>query len=84
MITLQFQSQLKRLGRNLGVIFQMQDDILEMSTSAENMGKGTSSDIERSKKTILSSMALDQDTRCLETTSRENKELFDRRKKAIT
>ncbi len=58
----QFQSQLKRLGRSLGVIFQMQDDILEMSTSAENMGKGTSSDIERSKKTILSSMALDHDT----------------------
>jgi geranylgeranyl pyrophosphate synthase len=32
-----------------------------MSTSTENMGKGTNSDIERSKKTILSSMALDQD-----------------------
>ena len=39
----------------------MQDDILEMSTSSENMGKGTNSDVERSKKTILSSMALDQD-----------------------
>ena len=58
---LQFKPQLKKLGRNLGVIFQMQDDILEMSTSSENMGKGTNSDIERSKKTILSSMALDQD-----------------------
>ena len=58
---LQFRPQLKKLGRNLGVIFQMQDDILEMSTSSENMGKGTNSDIERSKKTILSSMALDQD-----------------------
>jgi geranylgeranyl pyrophosphate synthase len=58
---LQFKPQLKKLGRTLGVIFQMQDDILEMSTSSENMGKGTSSDIERSKKTILSSMALDQD-----------------------
>ena len=57
----QFKPQLKKLGRNLGVIFQMQDDILEMSTSSENMGKGTNSDIERSKKTILSSMALDQD-----------------------
>ena len=58
---LPFKLQLKKLGRNLGVIFQMQDDILEMSTSCENMGKGTNSDIERSKKTILSSMALDQD-----------------------
>ena len=58
---LQFRPQLKKLGRNLGVIFQMQDDILEMSTSSENMGKGTNSDVERSKKTILSSMALNQD-----------------------
>ena len=58
---LEFKSELKELGRNLGIIFQIQDDILEMSTSSENMGKGTSSDIERKKKTILSSMALDHD-----------------------
>ena len=58
---LKFKLELKKLGRNLGIIFQMQDDILEMSTSSKNMGKGTNSDIERSKKTILSSMALDQD-----------------------
>ena len=56
-----FKSELKTFGRNLGIIFQIQDDILEMSTSSENMGKGTNSDIERSKKTILSSMALDSD-----------------------
>ena len=58
---LEFKSQLKQFGRNLGIIFQIQDDILEMSTSSENMGKGTSSDIKRNKKTILSSMALDHD-----------------------
>tara|TARA_B110000495_G_scaffold138141_1_gene121198 strand:- start:184 stop:654 length:471 start_codon:yes stop_codon:yes gene_type:complete len=58
---IQFKSELKTFGRNLGVIFQIQDDILEMSTSSENMGKGTNSDIERNKKTILSSMALDLD-----------------------
>ena len=56
-----FKSELKTFGRNLCIIFQIQDDILEMSTSSENMGKGTNSDIERSKKTILSSMALDSD-----------------------
>ncbi len=58
---LEFKSQLKEFGRNLGIIFQIQDDILEMSTSSENMGKRTSSDIKRKKKTILSSMALDHD-----------------------
>ena len=66
---LEFKFELKKLGRNLGIIFQMQDDILEMSTSSKNMGKGTNSDIERSKKTILSSMALDQDKDCLLYTS---------------
>ena len=58
---LKFKPELKKIGRNLGVIFQMQDDILEMLSSSENMGKGTNSDIERNKKTILSSMALDLD-----------------------
>ncbi len=58
---IQFKSELKTFGRNLGIIFQIQDDILEMSTSSENMGKGTDSDIERGKKTILSSIALDSD-----------------------
>ena len=45
-------NELKKLGRNLGVIFQIQDDILELETNDENMGKGTFSDIERNKKTI--------------------------------
>lgn len=58
---LKYKKSLKRLGRILGIIFQIQDDILEMSTSSESMGKSTSSDIERNKKTILSSMAIDQD-----------------------
>ncbi|MBT3728352.1 MAG: polyprenyl synthetase family protein [Candidatus Marinimicrobia bacterium] len=58
---IQFKSELKTFGRNLGVIFQIQDDILEMSTSSENMGKGIDSDIQRGKKTILSSIALDSD-----------------------
>tara|TARA_Y100000385_G_C13054482_1_gene621308 strand:+ start:251 stop:1222 length:972 start_codon:yes stop_codon:yes gene_type:complete len=58
---LKYKKSLKRLGRILGIIFQIQDDILEMSTSSESIGKSTSSDIERNKKTILSSMAIDQD-----------------------
>ena len=52
-----YKSILRQLGKHLGIIFQMQDDILEFSTSEENMGKGTDSDIERKKKTILSSIA---------------------------
>ena len=40
------------------MIFQIQDDILELETDSENMGKGTFSDIERNKKTILTCFAI--------------------------
>ena len=33
-----YKSILRQLGKHLGIIFQMQDDILEFSTSEENMG----------------------------------------------
>ncbi|MFL2500818.1 MAG: polyprenyl synthetase family protein [Candidatus Neomarinimicrobiota bacterium] len=39
MIFYEFKLELKKLGRNLGIIFQMQDDILEMSTSSKEYGK---------------------------------------------
>ena len=39
---------LKDLGRNLGIIFQIQDDILELTSDNDIMGKGTFSDIDLS------------------------------------
>ena len=80
---LEFKLELKKLGRNLGIIFQMQDDILEMSTSSKNMGKGTNSDIERSKKTILSSIALDQDKDTWNELQREIKSCSIEKKKQL-
>ena len=80
---LRFKPQLKKLGRNLGIICQMQDDILEMSTSSENMGKGTNSDIERSKKTILSSIALDKDKGAWNELQREIKSCSIEQKKQL-
>ena len=53
-------NDLKKLGRSLGVIFQIQDDILELETDSENMGKDTFSDIERNKKTILTCLAMEK------------------------
>lgn len=58
---LEYRLNLKELGENLGIIFQMQDDILEILTSEGNMGKGTNSDIKRRKKTVLSSIAFGHD-----------------------
>jgi geranylgeranyl pyrophosphate synthase len=52
-----YVDELKSLGRNLGVIFQIQDDILELVLDDVQMGKGTLSDITRHKKTILNCIA---------------------------
>ena len=53
-------NDLKKLGRSLGVIFQIQDDILELETDSENMGKDTFSDIERNKTSILTCLAMEK------------------------
>ena len=69
-------NELKKLGRSLGVIFQIQDDILELETDSENMGKGTFSDIERNKKTILTCFAMEKNLsewkKLIESTNNEN------------
>ena len=69
-------NELKKLGRNLGVIFQIQDDILELETDSENMGKGAFSDIERNKKTILTCFAMEKNLsdwkKLIESTNHEN------------
>ena len=69
-------NELKKLGRNLGVIFQIQDDILELETDSKNMGKGTFSDIQRNKKTILTCLAMEKNLnnwkKLIESTNHEN------------
>ena len=58
------------------MIFQIQDDILELETDSENMGKGTFSDIERNKKTILTCFAMEKNLsewkKLIESTNHEN------------
>ncbi len=53
-------NDLKDLGRNLGIIFQIQDDILELTSNNDVLGKSTFSDIERNKKTILTCLAMEK------------------------
>ena len=55
-----YLKNLKDLGRNLGIIFQIQDDILELTANNDVLGKSTFSDIERNKKTILTCLAMEK------------------------
>ncbi len=51
---------LRSFGLNLGIAFQIQDDILEIVSDTGNMGKSLGSDIEAGKQTVLTIMARDQ------------------------
>ncbi len=61
---------LKKIGYTLGVLFQIQDDILDVTTSSEVLGKSTSDD-ENDKKTTVSLLGLDQAKQLVETLSQE-------------
>src|SRR5579859_4403380 len=47
------QDIIKRFGDNLGIAFQIQDDILGVFGSEVEIGKSVSSDIEEGKLTLL-------------------------------
>jgi len=71
-----YLKNLKDLGRNLGIIFQIQDDILELTTNNDVLGKSTFSDIERNKKTILTCLAMEKNlsdwNKLIETVNKKN------------
>lgn len=50
-------NSLNRFGIELGQAFQIQDDLLELTSDAENMGKSLDSDIVAGKKTYLMVLA---------------------------
>jgi geranylgeranyl diphosphate synthase type II len=51
---------LKRYGRNLGLAFQIRDDVLDVTGSAKEFGKKIGGDIARGKKTYLFVKALER------------------------
>ena len=51
--------ELKEFGYNLGVLFQITDDILDVESSIEVLGKTTNKDKEENKLTFISLYSLD-------------------------
>jgi geranylgeranyl pyrophosphate synthase len=49
---------LKIFGNNLGLAFQIRDDVLDMSSSLETLGKDIGNDIRNGKKTLIAVHAL--------------------------
>ncbi len=54
-------AELRSYGLNLGCAFQVQDDILEIFSDEENLGKSLESDVAADKQTILAILARKHD-----------------------
>lgn len=50
----------KNLGLNLGILFQMQDDILDVVSSKEKLGKKTQKDKQAGKATLVSLLGIEK------------------------
>lgn len=51
---------LDQIGKNVGLMFQIQDDILDVEGSFEEIGKPVGSDVENDKSTYVSLLGLEQ------------------------
>ena len=54
----QVQNQFSMYGKSLGLAFQIQDDVLDMSSTQETLGKDIGNDIRNGKKTLIAVHAL--------------------------
>lgn len=52
--------QLEKIGYNVGVAFQLQDDILDITSTTEVLGKPVGSDVEAGKVTHISVLGFDE------------------------
>lgn len=67
----------EKLGKLLGLIFQIKDDLLEVESSKEELGKSPDSDIKNNKATYLSILGIDEANRVLEAHVAECKTLLE-------
>lgn len=65
--------QLHSYGLSIGRVFQIQDDLLEVFSDSETMGKSLGSDLERDKCTVLTVLARENDPRGWERFRRETR-----------
>ena len=68
---------LRRLGHLMGMIFQIRDDILDVTSNCETMGKTVGKDIEQGKMTYPSLLGLDGANDILRTVHAEAMDLIE-------
>lgn len=68
---------IRHYGRNIGMAFQIIDDILDIVGDQEKLGKDIGSDLEKQKSTYPSLLGLDESRRIAHELLRESKEILD-------
>ena len=53
------ENQLDRIGKKLGIVFQIQDDYLERTSTFDVIGKSNQSDLDNHKKTVIEFLGID-------------------------
>ncbi|MGK0577265.1 polyprenyl synthetase family protein [Macrococcus capreoli] len=69
---------LDNIGRNIGLMFQIKDDILDVEGEFEKIGKAVGSDIQNDKSTYVSLLGLEASKQKLETIYNDTIELIER------
>ncbi len=68
--------RIRHYGRNIGMAFQIIDDILDITGDQEKLGKDIGSDVEKQKSTYPSILGLEDSRRIAQNLLRESKEIL--------
>ncbi len=77
----------RKYGENIGIAFQIVDDILDVTSSDEELGKPVGSDVENNKSTYVSLLGIDECKKRVDILTKEAIEslsVFDGDKNALT
>lgn len=69
--------KIRNYGRNIGMAFQIIDDILDITGDQEKLGKDIGSDMEKQKSTYPSILGLDESRRIAQNLLRDSKEILE-------
>ncbi len=68
--------KLREFGNNLGLIFQIKDDILDITSSEEELGKTVNSDEKNNKTTYLTLRGVEESNKLIEKLTKESIDLI--------
>ena len=66
----------EEIGKNIGLSFQIQDDVLDVTSTVEELGKNINSDAENNKHTYVSLLGIEQATKQAEAYYQEAKDIL--------